>query len=92
VQRVETTFIARDGQRIVVEGNVSCRLKDGKPTATRAIFRDVTESKLAEMYMAQKNSELLKLNEQKNEFLGMAAHDLRNPLAVVLNLQRVPAR
>ena len=31
----------------------------------------------------QKNEELKKLNEQKNQFLGMAAHDLRNPLSVI---------
>lgn len=34
--------------------------------------------------MAQKNAELKKLNETKNRFLGMAAHDLRSPLGVVL--------
>jgi len=34
--------------------------------------------------MAKKNAELQKLNEQKNRFLGMAAHDLRNPLGVIL--------
>lgn len=30
-----------------------------------------------------KNEELKVLNDQKNQFLGMAAHDLRNPLAVI---------
>ncbi|HTW92960.1 MAG TPA: HAMP domain-containing sensor histidine kinase [bacterium] len=30
------------------------------------------------------NLKLAELNNQKNEFLGMAAHDLRNPLAVFL--------
>jgi two-component system, OmpR family, sensor kinase len=34
--------------------------------------------------MAKKNAELEKLNEQKNHFIGMAAHDLRNPLSVIL--------
>ncbi len=34
--------------------------------------------------MARKNAELQKLNETKNRFLGMAAHDLRNPLGVIL--------
>ncbi len=29
------------------------------------------------------HTELLSLNEQKNQFLGMVAHDLRNPLTVV---------
>lgn len=30
------------------------------------------------------NVQLTKLNEQKNHFLGIAAHDLRNPLAAIL--------
>ena len=30
-------------------------------------------------------TELKKLNELKNKFLGMAAHDLRNPLGAILN-------
>ena len=33
--------------------------------------------------LAKKNAELEKLNEQKNRLLGMAAHDLRNPLGVI---------
>lgn len=34
--------------------------------------------------LTQKNMALERLNEQKNRFLGMAAHDLRNPLGVIL--------
>lgn len=34
--------------------------------------------------MARKNAELAKLNEQKNRFLGIAAHDLRSPLGIIL--------
>ncbi|HOT93304.1 MAG TPA: HAMP domain-containing sensor histidine kinase [Anaerolineae bacterium] len=34
--------------------------------------------------LAQKNAELARLNELKNQFLGMAAHDLRNPLQVIM--------
>ncbi|MFW6097821.1 MAG: sensor histidine kinase [Chloroflexota bacterium] len=33
--------------------------------------------------MAKKNAELERLNELKNQFLGMAAHDLRNPLQAI---------
>lgn len=33
--------------------------------------------------------ELLELNELKNRFLGMAAHDLRNPLAVISGYQQL---
>jgi len=33
--------------------------------------------------MAKRNVDLERLNEQKNQFLGMAAHDLRNPLSII---------
>lgn len=32
------------------------------------------------------NAELVKLNELKNQLLGMAAHDLRNPIGAIQNL------
>lgn len=35
--------------------------------------------------LAKKNAELERLNELKNRFLGMAAHDLRNPLNIIYN-------
>lgn len=38
----------------------------------------------AQRELAKKNAELARLNEQKNQFLGIAAHDLRNPLEVIL--------
>jgi signal transduction histidine kinase len=34
--------------------------------------------------LAKKNAELARLNDLKNQFLGIAAHDLRNPLEVIL--------
>jgi signal transduction histidine kinase len=33
--------------------------------------------------MVRKNAALTKLNEEKNRLLGMAAHDLRNPLGII---------
>lgn len=33
-----------------------------------------------------KNAELVKLNQEKNEFLGIVAHDLKNPLSAILGL------
>jgi two-component system, OmpR family, sensor kinase len=35
--------------------------------------------------IAKKNAELERLNKEKNRFLGMAAHDLRNPLHTILS-------
>jgi signal transduction histidine kinase len=36
--------------------------------------------------LAKQNAELEHLNQEKNRFLGMAAHDLRNPLHAILAL------
>ena len=33
--------------------------------------------------LARKNADLQRVNDLKNQFLGMAAHDLRNPLAII---------
>jgi len=38
---------------------------------------------LAQRELKEKNIQLKLFNDQKNTFLGMAAHDLRNPLAVI---------
>ena len=42
------------------------------------IFDDVTE-------LEEKNIQLQQTNEQKNEFLGIASHDLRNPLGAIIS-------
>ncbi|SDT85737.1 Signal transduction histidine kinase [Verrucomicrobium sp. GAS474] len=34
--------------------------------------------------MRESNEELLRLNREKTEFLGIAAHDLKNPLSIVI--------
>jgi signal transduction histidine kinase len=34
--------------------------------------------------LQKKNMELRKLNELKNQFLGIAAHDLRNPIGIIM--------
>jgi len=52
IGRVEATFVAKGGERIPVEGNVSCRFDGDKPVATRGIFRDVTERKRFEERLA----------------------------------------
>lgn len=45
---VEADFVTKDGERIPVQGSVSCRLEDEELVATRGIFRDMREQKRAE--------------------------------------------
>jgi signal transduction histidine kinase len=43
----------------------------------------------AQRELAQQNFELERLNRLKNQFLGMAAHDLRKPVGLVLNYAEI---
>jgi len=52
VGRIEAVFVAKGGERIPVEGHVSCRFDGDRPVATRGIFRDVSERKLFEERLA----------------------------------------
>ena len=45
---IEAMFLAKDGHTIIVEGNSNCHFVEGKPVATRSIFRDITQRKQAE--------------------------------------------
>jgi PAS domain S-box-containing protein len=58
VRGIEAAFRTKDGRKILVEGNASCRFVDGKPVNTRAIFHDVTERKKIEDMLKQKIEEL----------------------------------
>lgn len=58
IGKIETTFIAKDGRQILVEGNVNCKIVDGKATITRGIFRDITARKKLEAEREQLIAEL----------------------------------
>ncbi|MCH8286834.1 PAS domain S-box protein, partial [candidate division KSB1 bacterium] len=45
---IEVSIVGKSGRKIIVEGKINTKFKDGKPFATRGIFRDITERKRAE--------------------------------------------
>jgi len=47
------------------------------------IVDDISQLEEQKKELKIQNGELIKLNDQKNELLGVAAHDLRNPIAVM---------
>ena len=53
------------------------------------IHVDVTELKETHVKLATMNDELQDLNELKNKFMGMAAHDLRNPLSAIRGMTQL---
>ncbi len=84
--RIETTFIAKDGSKIIVEGNCNCRFENGTPVATRGIFRDITAKKQEEHDRKELEQHMQQL--QKLESLGIMAggiaHDFNNLLMGIM--------
>ncbi|HEB68460.1 MAG TPA: PAS domain S-box protein [Desulfobulbus sp.] len=79
VHPIETTFIAKNGDRVEIEGSAVAIFKDGAPQYSQCIFRDVTEKRKME-------EELLKAQklESIGVFAGGLAHDFNNLLTAVL--------
>jgi signal transduction histidine kinase len=77
-ERIAVEMVGAGVQDFLVKGQIAAKL------LVRAV-RYAIERKRAQVELARKNAELTALNEQKNQLLGMAAHDLRNPLSVISN-------
>jgi PAS domain S-box-containing protein len=81
---LENRNITKDGREIVLLTNgVPMLDSDGNLLGYRGVDKDITDRKRTEAEIAGKNAELVELNNVKNQLLGMAAHDLRNPLSIV---------
>ena len=75
-----------DSSRVTLVVNV-VPLKDEQGQVTGAItcFYDVTERSLLQRKTLEQAEALVVLDHRKNEFLAMLSHELRNPLAPILN-------
>lgn len=90
VDRIETTFIAKNGEKIRIQGAANCRYHEGSPQFARCIFRNVTEERKLQAQLLQ---------SQKMEAVGRltsgVAHDFNNLLTTILSyselsLMRLP--
>jgi signal transduction histidine kinase len=52
----------------------------------RELEKEINERILAEEALRKANARLEELNQQKNEFIGIAIHDLKNPLSGIAAL------
>ena len=85
VRDAEVIIERPDGSRITVVVNIRPHKNQrGEVIGAINCFYDITQRKL--------NEEALRLSDSnKTEFLAMLAHELRNPLAPILRLDRNPA-
>lgn len=64
---------------------------DGVLSGIIGIGRDITERKQVEEDIKLKNEELVKVNNEKNKFFSIIAHDLRSPFTGFLGLTEIMA-
>ncbi len=68
---VNTIFVAKDGTKIFVEGNISCKISDDE-IYTRGIFRDVTEQVKARQKLKESEQQYRNLIETANDVIYQA--------------------
>ena len=80
----EHPYVDTQGQSAWIQWRTSIILDEhGKISEIQSVGRDITQLKLMEEQLRQALERELEINELRSRFISMAAHDMRNPLAVI---------
>lgn len=86
----EEYIIDENGQkRWLLTSKLPLRDKDNQIVGLIGIGRDITNRKLAETEIKNKNEQLILAHAEKDKFFSIIAHDLRNPFSSFLALTKI---
>lgn len=79
----EMQFTRKSGEVILVRVNISSS-RSGNQIVIQAIFRDITKERETLLNLGKSAADLARLNKMKDSFLGLASHELKTPLTVIM--------
>jgi PAS domain S-box-containing protein len=79
----EIHFVKKDGTHVVGMLHASS-IKSGGELLVQAIIRDVTKEREIVTNLEKSADDLARLNKMKDSFLGLASHELKTPLTVIM--------
>lgn len=84
-----SVLIARDGNPISIEDTAAPISTDDEVRGAVLVFHDVSERRGLEKQLLKRARTLALINQRKNEFLTMLAHELRSPLSPISNAMHI---
>ncbi len=79
----EITIATKQQTQVIGQLHIGC-IRTGEKTLLQVIIRDVTRERELMNNLERSASELTHLNQMKDSFLGMASHELKTPLTVIM--------
>lgn len=85
----EKEYIRKDGTRYPLSISGALYTDTNGQKVVWGIIEDITERKGAELTINRQNDELRKLNADKDHFMQILAHDLRNPFNALMGISDI---